>query len=151
MLSWQTTWRTFAKYLPTEGLEALAKALKEDDPRLLQGATTSPPPLQCVQDWPVEAACAIGFCGWQGQECQTVGEVEEFFARTCFEVDHDLGPAYCRWFLNWFDETPRDEMREKLLPEVVLELDRRKELEMSVEDRIVSRLTQFAEDLEKAK
>jgi hypothetical protein len=34
-------------------------------------------------------------------------------------VDQRLGePAACRWFLNWFDETPRDEMRRLLLPEV---------------------------------
>jgi hypothetical protein len=27
-------------------------------------------------------------------------------------------PAAVRWFLNWYDETPRDEMRRKLLAEV---------------------------------
>ena len=35
--------------------------------------------------------------------------------------EHGLGvgePAACRWFLNWFDETPRDEMRRLLLAEV---------------------------------
>jgi hypothetical protein len=94
-------------------------ALTRDDPRLLQGATTSPPPLQCVQDWPVEAACALGFCGWQGEKLHTVAQVEEFFARACFEADQRLGePAGCRWFLNWFDETPRPEMRRLLLVEV---------------------------------
>src|SRR5262249_42196250 len=77
-----------------------------------EGATRPPPPLQCVQDWPVEAACAVGFCGWQGDGLETVAEVEEFFARVCFEIDQRLGePAACRWFLNWFDETPRDDMR----------------------------------------
>ena len=73
----------------------------------------------CVQDWPVEAACALGYCGWQGDGLETVGEVEEFFARACFEADQRLGePAACRWFLNWFDDTPRDEMRRELLAEV---------------------------------
>ncbi len=105
--------------LSTAGLEALQRALNEDDPRLQQGATTTPPPLACVQDWPVEAACAIGYCGWQGDGLETVGEVEEFFARICFEVDQRLGePAACRWFLNWYDETPREEMRRELLAEV---------------------------------
>jgi len=48
-----------------------------------------------------------------------VAEVEEFFARACFEADQRLGePAGCRWFLNWFDETPRDEMRRLLFAEV---------------------------------
>ncbi len=46
-----------------------------DDPRLTQGSTTTPP-LMCVQDWPVEAACVLGFCGWQGDGLETVAEVE---------------------------------------------------------------------------
>jgi hypothetical protein len=104
----------------------LRQALVSDDTRLLQGATTTPPPLQCVQDWPVEAACALGYCGWQGEGLETVAEVEEFFARMCFEIDHRLGePAACRWFLNWFDETPREEMRQQLLAEVYLTLAER--------------------------
>ncbi len=120
MESWKKVWREgVAPLLSTPGLEALRQALTNDDARLLQGATTTPPPLQCVQDWPVEAACALGFCGWQGDGLETVAEVEEFFARMCFEIDQRLGePAACRWFLNWFDETARDEMRELLAAEV---------------------------------
>jgi hypothetical protein len=50
---------------------------------------------------------------------ETVAEVEEFFARVCFEADQRLGePAACRWFLNWYDEAPRAEMRRLLLAEV---------------------------------
>ena len=120
MDSWRKVWRDgLAPLISTEGLEALRTALCNDDARLLQGATTTPPPLQCVQDWPVEAACALGYCGWQGEGLESVAEVEEYFARLCFEVDQRLGePAACRWFLNWFDETPRDEMRVLLLAEV---------------------------------
>jgi hypothetical protein len=120
MESWRKVWRDgLAPQLSTTSLEALRRALLTDDPRLLQGATTSPPPLQCVQDWPVEAACVLGFCGWQGEGLETVAQVEEFFARACFEADQRLGePAACRWFLNWFDDTPRDEMRRLLLAEV---------------------------------
>src|SRR5688500_11075120 len=116
----RTVWRLgFAPALSRKGLEALRDALAADDPRLTQGSTTTPPPLMCVQDWPVEAACALGYCGWVGDGLETVGEVEEFFARMCFEVDQRLGePAACRWFLNWYDETPRDEMRRELLAEV---------------------------------
>ena len=111
------------------GLEALRDALRGDDPRLTQGSTTTPPPLMCVQDWPVEAACALGFCGWQGDELESVGEVEEFFARACFEADQRLGePAACRWFLNWFDDTPRDQMRRELFDEVELAISERKSL-----------------------
>jgi hypothetical protein len=127
MESWRKVWREgLEPLLSTAGLEALRRALVNDDPRLLQGATTTPPPLQCVQDWPVEGACALGFCGWQGEGLETVAEVEEFFARMCFEIDQRLGePAACRWFLNWFDEAPRDEMRRLLLAEVNRALARR--------------------------
>jgi hypothetical protein len=120
MESWRKVWRDgLEPLISTAGLEALRAALQSDDARLLQGATTTPPPLQCVQDWPVEAACALGYCGWQGEGLESVAEVEEYFARLCFEVDQRLGePAACRWFLNWFDETPRDEMRALLLAEV---------------------------------
>src|SRR5262245_23273332 len=120
MESWRTVWRAgFAPVLTLNGLEALRDALTDDDVRLVQGSTTTPPPLMCVQDWPVEAACALGYCGWQGDQLQTVGEVEEYFAQCCFEADQRLGEsAACRWFLNWFDDTPRDEMRRELLAEV---------------------------------
>jgi hypothetical protein len=124
MESWRIVWRNgFVPVLPTTGLMALRDALRGDDPRLVQGATTTPPPLLCVQDWPVEACCALGFCGWQGEGLGTVGEVEEHFAKCCFEADQRLGePAACRWFLNWFDDTPRDDMRRELLAEVELAL-----------------------------
>lgn len=131
MEAWRRVFREgVAPLLSTAGLEALCKALVEDDARLVQGATTSPPPLQCVQDWPVEAACATAYPGWQGDGLQLVGEVEESFARVCFEADQALGePGGIRWFLNWFDSTPRDEMRMALLPEVRRELARRAEAE----------------------
>ncbi len=127
MESWRLIWREgFTPVLPTAGLRALAEALRADDERLTQGSTTTPPPLMCVQDWPVEAACCLGFCGWQGDGLETVGEVEEFFARCCYEADQRLGePAACRWFLDWFDDTPRDEMRRELLGEVELALRQR--------------------------
>jgi hypothetical protein len=118
--AWRKCFREgFAPHLSTHALEVLKKALVEDDPRLLQGATTSPPPLQCVRDWPVEAACAISFCGWQGEGLKTVEEVEQYFADQCFQADQALGePAGARWFLNAFDDTPRDEMRRLLAEEI---------------------------------
>lgn len=127
MESWKTVWREgFAPSLSTAGLEALREALINHSEELSQGSTTTPPPLMCVQDWPVEAACAVGYCGWRGEGLETVGEVEEYFARCCFEADQRLGePAACRWFLNWFDDTPREEMYLELLNEVESVLDER--------------------------
>lgn len=129
MDSWKKVWREgVSPLLTTAGLEALAEALVANDPQLVQGATTTPPPLQCVQDWPVEAACALGFCGWKGDGLETVAQVEEHFARMCFEIDQRMGePAACRWFLNWFDDTPRDVMRQELLIEVQRTLAERRE------------------------
>jgi hypothetical protein len=120
-------WRDgFVPVLSTAGLAALRDALRADDPRLAQGSTTTPPPLMCVQDWPVEAACALGFCGWQGEMLESVGEVEEFFARACFEADQRLGePAACRWFLNAWDDTPRHVIYPLVLAEVEYELGKR--------------------------
>lgn len=312
MEAWRKVWREgVAPLLSDTHLEALEKALVSDDPRLLQGATTTPPPLMCVQDWPVEAACALGYCGWRdietkingeqesvkpsdaieikltqgkvtwvspsdyphlsklswwtlehhgrwyacrteylgggraneqkrnikmhqeimvppkgmvvdhidrnglnntrdnlrlvteadnkrncrrfgksifrgvypsptkGRWCAklsdggksvylgtftteheaaaafnkaaserfgdksvlnrfaTVREVEEFFARMCYEIDLRVGePAGCRWFLNWFDDTPRDEMRSELLTEVRLVTKTRDKLELNCDATI---------------
>src|SRR5262249_9157829 len=88
METWRMVWREgFAPVLSLSGLEALWQALRSDDMRLTQGSTTTPPPLMAVSEWPVEAADAIGLCGWLGQGLESVGQVEEFFARICFEAD----------------------------------------------------------------
>lgn len=129
MESWRKVLREgLAPLLSTRALEALQAALVSDDVRLLQCFTTSPPPLQTLQDWPVEAACPIGYCGWQGEGLETVGEVETYFARICAECDQRLGePAACRWFINWVDETPRAEMRQLLAAEIETILQERRE------------------------
>lgn len=126
MESWRHAWRKgFAPLLDVMALRALKRGLEVDDERLCQGATTVPPPLNCTQEWACEAACAIGYCGWQGCELDTIGEVEEFFARMCFSADQLLGePAGGKHFLNWYDETPREEMRRLLLEEVNLALEK---------------------------
>ncbi len=120
MEDWRQVWREgIAPQLSVAGLQALRRALLQNDERLLQGATTVPPPLQRTRENPLEAACSVGYCAWQGDGLQTVGEVANFFACVCQETDRRLDePAACRWFLNWFDDTPRDEMRRRLLPEV---------------------------------
>lgn len=120
MENWRRVFREgFEPVVSTAGLLALRQALLVDDPRLIQGATTTPPPLRCVENWPVEAACMTAFPFWQGDGLETVAEVEEAFARTAFEIDQRLGePAGCRHLLNAYDEWPRTEMIANLLPEV---------------------------------
>lgn len=124
MERWRSTFRDgFAPALSTAGLTALRNALRSDDPRLHQGSTTLPTSNAVCGSYPCEGACALGFCGWQGAGLASIGEVEEFFSRACWEADQRLGEtAACRWFLNWFDDAPRAEMRRDLLAEVELAL-----------------------------
>jgi hypothetical protein len=126
MESWKSVWRKgLVPLLSTAGLEALRLALAENDRRLIQGMTCMPPPVECV--WPVQAADALAYCGWQGDHLETVAQVEEFFAHLCVGVDKATGEeATCRCFLNWYDSTPRDDMRRELLVEVQLALTGRR-------------------------
>jgi len=130
MESWRRCLRVgFLPQLSTPGLHALALALRRDDPRLLQGATIQPPPLQSVQDWPVEAADPFAYAVWQGDYHgeATVEDIEDAWAARCFYCDAALGePGGCRWALNWWDENPRQEVIPALLQEVLLELKSRR-------------------------
>lgn len=125
--AWRKVFREgLAPLLSGQSLVALEAALEADDPRLLQGYTTDPPAWSGATDWPVGSACLIGFCGL-ADGLVTVGEVQDYFAQSCYEIDQRCGePAACRWLLNWYDEMPRDEMRPALLAEVRLESERRK-------------------------
>ncbi len=146
MEAWRKVFREgFVPLLTEEHLLHLKKGLEEDDPRLLQGATTLPPPLAVVQDWPVEAACLTCY-PWAmanggisqpraspeeynryALEVPSVGMVEEEFAKISYEIDQRMGePAAVRWLLNWWDETPREQVRLEVLAEVQLALDNHK-------------------------
>lgn len=110
-----------------KALQFALDTLKVDGQKWLQGATTSPPPLQCVIDHLVEGACLMGLCGWgEVGDDATVGQVEERFAQLCHGADVAVGePAAVRWFLNWHDEAPREEVRATLIQELDAELQRR--------------------------
>lgn len=135
MESWRKVFRDgLAPILSDNALAALAAGLRADDKTLIQGATTTPPPLSCCQDWDVEAACPIGYAYWRGDGLNLIGEVEEAFARTCFAIDESIGePSGCRFLLNWMDETPRCVMFTCLLEEVEREITRRDLLAHSME------------------
>ena len=124
MEKWRRVWREgLAPQLSSTGLQALQTALIQDDQRLLQGTTCYPPLLDALRDREVEGTCAIGFCAWQGDGLVSVGQVEEHFQRVCDAADTVFSePAACRYFLNWYDDTPREEMRQELLAEVALTL-----------------------------
>ena len=84
MEKWRRVWRAgLAPHLSRAGLLALQSSLLRDDPRLLQGTVSSPPPLDALRECAVNGACAISWCGWQGQGLRSVGQVEEYFHRTC--------------------------------------------------------------------
>ena len=129
LTAWQWAWRTgVAPQLSLLSLEALQIGLERDNPALLQGATVSPPPLQCLADRMVEAACPIAYCGWRASGLATVAQLEAYFARVCYEAGVALGqPDAVRSFINWWDESPREEARRALLAEVGREIDRRQQ------------------------
>jgi hypothetical protein len=113
--------------LSTAGLQALKTALVRDDQRLLQGTTCYPPLLDVLQDRAVEACCALSFCGWQGDSIQTVSQLDQFFQRLCDTADLMFSDAAaCRFFLNWYDDPSREEMRQELLAEVTFALEQRR-------------------------
>lgn len=124
MTKWRRVWRCgLAPVLGLAGLVALRQALAFDDPRLIQGRIANPTPTDARRDGAVLGACSIGYCGWRGEGLGSVGEVEDFFHRICAEADAACAEeAACRYFLNWFDATPRAEMRRLLLAEVNLAL-----------------------------
>jgi hypothetical protein len=127
MESWRQVWRSaVAPLLSDRHLEVLERALACNDRRLIQGGTTSPPPMRCIRDWPVDQACPLAFAGWQGDGLPDVEAAEEFFARACFSIDQQIGePGGCRFFLNWWDEEPREVVFPLLLAEVRQEQQRR--------------------------
>jgi hypothetical protein len=112
--------RGFAPALGLRRLKVLADGLRANDPRLIQGMTCNPSGTgQPESGLPPEGACAVGYACWQAFGLLTTGEIENEFARRCLECDSLLGELVgCRWFLNWFDETPRELAIAELLPEV---------------------------------
>lgn len=120
--SWAKVFRHgFAPHMKRAELEALLDGLEKDDPTLTQGSTCTPPPLQVLADWPIEACDAITYGSWKtrGLEDNTTADCESKFANMCYLADQKLGdPAGCRFFLNWFDDCPRDEMRLELAAEI---------------------------------
>src|SRR6266404_2857675 len=129
LTAWQRAWRDgIVPQLTIAGLQGLKAALERDDPCLITGATTFPPPLQCVTDWPVERCCPLCYALLDGKQPHevSVGLLEDRFAAACYRADQLLGePAAVRYFLNQVDGWSREELRQNLLPEIKLALAQR--------------------------
>jgi hypothetical protein len=106
--------------LTEDELQALRKGLAQDDPALQQGLMTMPPPLECLHDWQVEGADLLAYPVWRGRGVRTVGEVEE--AALTSAIDARLGQGATKLLLAWYDERPRQEVRDVLLAETEREL-----------------------------
>ena len=121
---WRKCWRIgFVPQMSERQLTALRVALEMDSPELVQGHTAIP---ICDGTAACEGACAVGYACWRGDGLVSTFQVYQRFAEVCFEADRLIAdPAGCRWFLQWFDDTPREEVRRDLLGEIDAELARR--------------------------
>jgi hypothetical protein len=121
------TWRQIVRdgrlrSLTEDELHALRRGLADDDPALLQGMMTVPPPLECVYDWQVEGADLLAYPAWRARGLVTVKEVEEAAWALCSAIDARLGEGAAKELLGWYDATPRPEMRQTLLADTEREL-----------------------------
>ena len=114
METWRRVFReSVAPLLTNAQLSALLDALVRDDPRLVQGHTTSPPAV--LGDLRCERACFLGFPALA--EGKTVGEVAKFFDDLCDGInEEDIMRSW--YFLTWFDETPREIVRREMAAEI---------------------------------
>ena len=122
---WRVVWRAIAAHLPTEGLVALRTALVEDDPHLIQGQTMFPPnlPSELFGRYDVCRACAVGYPLWKAGATKT-DMLDSAFADACLKACDSLGEQdAARYFLCFWDETPREQARREFLPEVELAIE----------------------------
>jgi hypothetical protein len=132
---WRIAWRDcIAPLMSERALKVLAEALETDDQRLVQSGTVVPDGHPMLAEREPTGACAIGLMGWLGYELRTAEKVIDFFERTSERAIHNAillaqdrgednkqqrtGAAMMGDFLEWFDSSPRDQMRFDLLQEV---------------------------------
>ena len=119
---WRVVFRDgIAPHLSPRVLEEMHAALAEDDERILQGTICYPPPLPGLSGREVEGGDVFILAGMLAGEFRTVGECEAWFRELCDRCDEQFSvPAACRFFLNWYDATSREQMREQMLEEVAI-------------------------------
>jgi hypothetical protein len=116
---WTRVWRVgVVPQLTRDNLVALRDALQSNDPRLMQGGTTYPPPLPNVQDWRCESCCLVAFPGFS-DGLTTAGELNTYFAEACHRADLALGePAAIRHLLHFWDNGSRADVFAALIAEL---------------------------------
>lgn len=116
---WEYAFRVgVAPSLSTPGLQALARGLKSNDPRILQAAVTAPRLGYSGVNAhrPVEGADVVAYAAWQGDGLTTIGACDAYSAHVFADADTRLGyPGASGDFWQWFDDTPRDEVLPDLL------------------------------------
>jgi len=131
MENWKRVWRRgIAPLCSTATLRKLEQVLESDSPQLTQGDTVRPYPV-IYKSLPInhpsqpcnsapDAACLIAWIGWQGGEATLTKtkDVAAWFGHATEKIVALVGFDEFCVFLNWFDETPRPDMRHLLLEEV---------------------------------
>lgn len=127
MEAWKKCLREgFFPDMPTEGLVAALDALDRRDPALIQCLTAASNDITPEGEGRVCGACFVAYVYWRGEGLETNRQVQEAFARACLGADERLGEkAGCRYFLNKYDESVRNDFFPVLAVEVSLELYRR--------------------------
>jgi hypothetical protein len=127
--AWETVLRdgVFPQLTDTQ-LAAAERAVRTDDPRLIQKQTVSDG-YRTGEGWLLAAAgCFVGYCGMAGGSCRTVLDVRNYFNEIAARADRMLNErASLRWFLVEYDGWDRDEMRKNMLRVLKAEIARRAE------------------------
>lgn len=116
--TWQEAWhRGIVPQLSIPELEVLADALERDDPELIQGNTCD---NGGDDDETIYGACAVGYCGWKALGIQEATELNNYFCDLVDEAQKAFPGVSMpiQTFFLWFDQMPRRQMIEQLLPEV---------------------------------
>lgn len=121
--------RGVAPALGRRRLEALARALESDDPRLCQEVTVVPSPASIRAGGSGSAdlsvaplsACAVGLAAWDADRLATVGDVTDAFEAVAAVTERLTGDrSALSHFLRFWDETPRRELFPLVLAEARL-------------------------------